>query len=485
MYNNIQKIFLGVPPSESRKALAHFVTKNLGHFDKYVVPCAGTFAAIQTIVNAGVSPKQIIASDISLYSSTLGYFLSNKPIDELGVKFKKPELQFLVEYSKNNELRKAASILFGIKYAQLSKDKTYFAQSFREELYKNSDVYLSQLEDELKQLKKKIGGLSYTIKDVFVEIFDHADDERTFMFINPPAYRGGYSKMFGISDTIGWNEPRIKEFDPALRFDLLNTIRNIKATAIVYHNVPDISEEKYTRGVEFVNKLFAKAYSEKRIDYLLINKEIDKDSLLLKRPYSEVKRLDIPLFSDDDLLNKYTKVSIVPITREVAEYYRNLFVHRLTAKAGGEQHYLMLLDGKIFTVFGLKFDKATKDGHNYIYETYGITVPSKKWLRFNRLFMRLLVCKDFKRDILALHRYYKNIDLADIEGVKTTCISLHPEVRLNRGLLKLVERKRLPDGTYYLQYYAPFNDKTYKQNIVEYIDEHNRLKRLRENGKTS
>lgn len=306
---------------------------------------------------------------------------------ELGVRYKKEELQFLEEYGKNNNLKKASSVLYAIKYAQLCNDETYYSYCFRKELLKNPDEYLKQFEERLEELNKICGGLQYSIKDVFVEMFDHLDDERTLMFINPPAYARGYEKLYDIDDFIDWNKPKIKEFDPVLRFDVINTSRDAKATIIIYHNVPDVFNEFYMRGVDMVNKLFAKQYSEKRIDYLLINKEIDKDSLLLKRPYTEIKRLDIPIFSDDDLLNKYTKVTILPVKKEVAEYYRNLFIHRLPAKTGGEQHYIMLLDGKIFTVFGLKFDKAIKDGLNYIYETYGITAPTKKWLRFNRLFM--------------------------------------------------------------------------------------------------
>ena len=71
------------------------------------------------------------------------------------------------------------------------------------------------------------------------------------------------------------------------------------------------------------------------------------------------------------------------------------------------------------------------------------------------------------------------LDMYKIKGIRTACLSRLPEVRLNRGILKLTKRVKQPDGTYKLGYEKEFENKTYKMVILEWLDEVKRYWKLK------
>ena len=465
-------MFYGITPKECRDVLSKFIIER--NIKMCVFPCVGAFTDVITAIQSGIKPEHVVTGDISLYSTVLGYTFSGLKIKDIGVKFNDDKLKSL-------DPSNAEDILLAIKICQLSKSKDYFTNEYLREILNNKEIYKKKIKKNLLELDKILHGLHYGCRDLFQTIYDfQKDDKTTLLYIDPPIYKQGYSKMFDFQGSITWAEPNIKEFDPALFFDLMYELRNKKPSIIMFYNNPDTNDETYGKGVKFMNKLFAKQMTETRMIYLLTNKSIKPDGVYIKRNKRENEPTDIPLFTDNDTFSKHAKIQIKQIKQEQAEYYRNLFVHKLPAKTGGDAHYLLLIDGKMHTVFALQLRQATKDGLNYFFQTYAVSVPSEKWYRFNRLFIRFMLSKDFKRDILNIHRYYKNIDLATFNGIKTVYLTNKHEVRLNRGLMKKIQKEEQKDGSYKLQYYADFNNKTYKQNIVEYLDEHNRIKRLKD-----
>ena len=177
-------------------------------------------------------------------------------------------------------------------------------------------------------------------------------------------------------------------------------------------------------------------------------------------------------------LYKHSKISFVQVSTGVAVYYRNLFLKKLTGESSAELNYAVLIDGKIFAVCGFMVGSALKDNCGYVFENYGISLKSRRFPKLNKLLMRLMLTNDFKKVILKSFNFGIS---EDIKGIKTTCLSRLPEVRLNSGLLKLVSReKNKKTGIYKLQYYSDFYDKTYKQMIIEHLDEEKRYKDLLE-----
>ena len=148
-------------------------------------------------------------------------------------------------------------------------------------------------------------------------------------------------------------------------------------------------------------------------------------------------------------------------------YIRNLFLHRLSANMSAPNEYFMLFNNKIFAVFGLDFRNLIKEGSETIFEIYGIKCPLKKYPKHGRLFLRILLSKDFKEWIIRK----ENLFLYNVKYLKTTSLTKLPESKLDKGLFKLINRKKLENGMYYLQYVSEFSDKGIKQMISEYLDE--------------
>ena len=67
-------LFIGQVHSDQQKFLKEIlVNAKAQGFTRVVEPCAGSFAMSNLAVQAGFKPEQIEASDVTLYSSVLGY----------------------------------------------------------------------------------------------------------------------------------------------------------------------------------------------------------------------------------------------------------------------------------------------------------------------------------------------------------------------------------------------------------------------------
>jgi len=88
-FQNPGAFFLGtLVPSEQRflKVLLENARKN--GYTKLVEPCAGAFAMSHLAVQSGFKPEQIEASDVSMFTSIMGYAITGKSLEELEIQAK-------------------------------------------------------------------------------------------------------------------------------------------------------------------------------------------------------------------------------------------------------------------------------------------------------------------------------------------------------------------------------------------------------------
>lgn len=78
---NLSSIFLGGVTGDHRKYLRALLEyyRERG-CDRIFIPCTGQNTVVKTALDAGFLPEQIFSSDISLFSSMLGYLYSGQPI---------------------------------------------------------------------------------------------------------------------------------------------------------------------------------------------------------------------------------------------------------------------------------------------------------------------------------------------------------------------------------------------------------------------
>ena len=109
----LEPIFKGGLTSGSLRALEEFLIETEGKFERYVVPAAGNFTTAQALASHGVDPKKIFCSDISVYTSVLGYVCDpTKKVSDLGFKVIEPLLVALLKEGPtiecSEEVREAA-----------------------------------------------------------------------------------------------------------------------------------------------------------------------------------------------------------------------------------------------------------------------------------------------------------------------------------------------------------------------------------------
>ena len=420
-------------------------------FKRYVMPCCGRFVGPQLLVGAGVDPKKIFASDISIFSSVVGYYLTDRPIKELGIKFHGIPFS-LAKYK--GELEKAVEAMLAIKYAQIPPTH-YYNQEVKRELILNYDRYFSEIKLQLQAHYAKLHGIHYEIKDVRVVFEEEYDKEKTLLYINPPAFKNGYKKMFEWDDLITWKRPEIDQFNPEFYGEAMQRLRRMPVTVI--------SNEIFDDGIEGYTKIFSEEFGE-GCQRIISNKKFDER--YFDKRIKDTKRPKFKLF-DDHEITKNSVVQVKLMDSDVAYHYRDLFIHRLGASSA-QLTIGVFLDGQLMSVAGFDPTMLCRTGDNYIHETYGMTVPSEKYDKLGRFVMYFLTCDQFKEDLI---RLYPQLAITDFTHFKTACLTRLPEMRSNHGLLKITGKDKTKNGFYKLVYETDFHDRNYRKCIILWLDE--------------
>jgi hypothetical protein len=61
------------------------------------------------------------------------------------------------------------------------------------------------------------------------------------------------------------------------------------------------------------------------------------------------------------------------------------------------------------------------------------------------------------------------------EGLSTTCLSQYPEMKINRGILKLHSREVLRNGQYKLRYYSMAKPQTFEEVVSSWLQKHGQI----------
>lgn len=178
-----------------------------------------------------------------------------------------------------------------------------------------------------------------------------------------------------------------------------------------------------------------------------------------------------PIFNDDEITED-SKVQILEVDKDTCLYYRDLFVHKLgVAKA--ERYYLMMIDNKVVTAFGLHDREFNAMKSNYVDEVFGISVSSKKYKRLGKLFMMCLTSGDFKKHLM----HKMNLGIRTLKGIKTSSKTSHHEGKTDRGVMRLIKREEQANGTFLVVYVGDFREDTYADCVKKWLKQYGYYKR--------
>mgnify|MGYP001587279932 FL=1 len=206
----LNKIFLGHTPIEQRK----YITAVFKHLHKthtkLFIPAVGQFTLVKCAIEAGYKKENIYTSDISFFSSLLGFLFSGKPISDIHFEFDgEAKEEFKNEYEEiTDETERVAFLMWLMKLAQMSK--VHYQRLMFEDLMENKKKHIADLMGQIIKLRDYFSGIHYEIKDLREEFI--ARDANALLVINPPVFKKGYTKMFDFKGFIKY-ESGVEEFD--------------------------------------------------------------------------------------------------------------------------------------------------------------------------------------------------------------------------------------------------------------------------------
>ncbi len=461
MVVQLNKIFLGSAASEHRKYLADVLKyfKKQG-YKKVTIPAVGVFGLAKAAIVAGFQPSQIYTSDISLFSSVLGYLYSGKEINSLPIK---QDIKDTLNRQYETEAEKAADLILLIKLNQLDTNK-YYQEVIYDDIAGNFGSYVKKMAAQLNELKKPYEGINYEIKDLWKEL----SDDSGVIVLNPPVYKGGYEKLYDEAEEFVGFDNGIQQFDHKLEFESLYAASRDISTPIILmsHDSKGVDKKDIVCAVEKGGGLY-ESWVVNKTSYL----EGYQDNVkIIYKKVNELKGLKAPVMVDADEITEDSKISFKQVKKEVGLYYRDLFAHRL-GNTMAEIYLLMLIDGKVFGTIGLHAAELRRLTSNYIFEVFGFNAPLKKYPRVNRLMMMAITSKEFG-EWLENSRILGNKNaIYDLRGLKTTCLSKYRKVKLNNGILKVKKREKMPNGLYKILYVKEWFDRTYQDCVKIYLSE--------------
>ena len=440
------KIFLGNTPSATRSFLLEAFRTLAKKYDRLVVPCCGQMAIPLTALKAGWKPEQIFASDVSLFSSVLGYYIMKTPLTGLKIEICGEPWPAPKDY---------ATVLYWQKYyASLNQSRHYFQSIALKELRDRKDAHIAKIKESLLGFDC-LKGMTYTVKDLFADVDEAIHDSKTVIWVNPPGYKAGYAKMYDTGEMIEWNEPQFEEFIPNDHHDLLREKAEGKPAMFIWYRYNELAPGDINLAV------FADQKGTTRWDYTLANRP-EEFSQTISPAKKNIILKHWKVLPIDYEITPQCEVSIKRVDEHTALYYRDLFIHRLGATSA-VWNYLMLIDGFVAGTVGINSTgKWTRDPFDdYVEESYGITAPSERHPKLNRLLMMVIKSSAFLR-------MFDTLEFRGL-GIATTCLSLYPELKVNRGIYKLVLREKLKNYNYRLRYQGDRTDQSLEEVLLEWL----------------
>lgn len=455
-------LFKGVPRGFTRGHTAALIQ----HLQpkRVVIPCIGAYSICSTVVDAGVPPSHIEGCDITLYSSVIGAMLSGQELDVRPV----GEWEWL-EPHMHDAVGKVAAVLFAVRLLQYqgSTPSAYNDQRIAE-LVRRRDVYLERLRDAAEAFKAKLGGIQYRACDMRELMEPYHDDPQTLLLCNPPRYTGGFDKMFaGLDDAFEWPNPEVPQFTEAGYQDLLDWLAEGKAPALVYYASPTATGEDPAEefGPPWVS-VFAhrpKLGATAAINWILSNRPLPAN--LARQDVPKPAPPPRPLFLDGEI-RPDSVLEVVKVKAEEANYYRDLFVHKLPL-VKTERYNVVLIDGQVAGVLGWHLANTYTSAAPGVAElTFCFSPPHKRYARLQKLML-----------MSATSRWYLEHlapeamgDLAiPITRVHTTMLTNRPEVKTARGVFQLMSREVQKDGSYKLHYGTNAVERTQQETLQAWL----------------
>jgi hypothetical protein len=433
-------------------------------YTRYVEPCAGAFAMPVVAHAAGWKGPDMEASDTSLFSSIVGMMLD--PTKDLA------DLQVAVDgmvmpLPHADKVEQAAFLLWLqlLIRTEVRPDVEYW-RLLVQDIQTRQEEHCAAIGERLRGYMDKMGGMSYSPEDLWTHIERVADDPQAVVSINPPTYKGGFERFFDTKGRLTWAEPPYSVFDPVEGNKRLTEMMEGKPALIL------AQQQKEPKDCSHPQPVFARHLSPGQNVYLWSNRpeeifEITGGPKVSPKGGAVLTPASCPILPMDYDVTDESKIGLHLVSAQVADYYRGLWMHRLNAEPGG-MNVLITVDGHAAGVIGYSAASMQTPYNDRWSESlilrFAFGAPHDT-LRLTRLATMIALLKSTPLLTLTPRN---SIVLAAAEGLVTVEYTRHPEAKGLRGLMKLQDRQKHPDG-HKLVYWAPWRDSNPEDTLTEFL----------------
>lgn len=449
-----------------------------GRYTRYAEVGVGSFAASMVAADAGWKPGQMESSDVTLYSSIVGTALSGGDLASLGMRLDGD----LVELPDTDQLTRAAFLLWVQLRARMeARPDVEYWRNICTDLTERAKAHQDAIRGQLGKLQDQLGGIKYRPWDMWEHIPTVLQDPNAIVLAAPPSYSAGFERFFDTAGRLTWDEPSYDVFDPATGFDrLADMMRDSPALLICL-------QECEPKTYSLPRPVFATPIGAGRHTYVITNRPDEIFAItggphVVPRRVGEITPSSYPPMPPDYEVCPDAKIEMLAVKAQVADYYRDIWLHRLTATPGA-YNVLVTIDGYIACVIGISIEPMSRPypGATHLRHLllrYGVGAPHVQ-LRTGRLATMFAL----QRSVAELAVGHGGaVYLAASKGLITVNMTRHPEAKEMRGLMKLVNKQDHPDG-YKLTYAAPWRDQAPAEVLGEWLAKEARWREQRGRAK--
>jgi hypothetical protein len=354
-----------------------------------------------------------------------------------------------------SDMEYTAWYLLALHYLRVQPKNPYMA-SVQRELKTNARIYVDNMVRDLIDMRTSLAGLKYErrdVRDVLTEM--KAIEGNTLFYMTPPSGSRVYTKSYEDPATLlGWKPEPIKELGPNELSETFDGMTNVPSLMCIWTSYPDRFSDKW-------HKVFAEVRG-KRTSYVLTNRDLD--DRFIQNTVKKVPTAPYEIYQEQEI-RPDSKISFELIKANEAEYYRDLFVHGLGLTVA-DLNGVMLIDGRVTTVWGLAVRDVYLGKVEYIYEVYGISKTCERYMRIGKLFMLMLTSVDFRDWILSK---YIILEMREPKGIRTSSPTKRHEGKTDRGVMKLIKREE-KNGGFLLQYETEWNGKHWGELLSDWLE---------------
>jgi len=400
--------FIGSINAETRRWLGN----NGPAFDglEVYVGCSGAFT-VEQILSRYAPKAKIRGNDVSLYSSVLGAYLSGQPFN-LAVREEK--FAWLEPYLGDVEA-KAAAVMVLFEVLKYEKADNLFKARHWAHYLNNFEGFHQATVAKLRERKKEVRLEGYTNKDIYDLLEEIPEDSVAIAFL--PTYAGGYERMFKrLEEIFDWDRPSYGLIDAERKAAILGKMKT--------------KDYLFLDDKEWLDLPLVAAVRKARMKpvYVYSNMEALRRGVLKQQRHAEF--VPFSRLSDEDEIRQDSKLSLIPTTNRVVNYYRDVYLSKgVGIPADGEVPLVAAVDGKVFGF--LIYSRMQGGGDVYLLADF--VVNSGRYRRLAKLLLLVTQTREVRR--LLEEKF-----LLEIPKCRTMVFTDKPVSMKYRGLYQLARR---------------------------------------------